>query len=132
VAELKALTPKQEKFAQLVADGNTQADAYRGAYNAVNMSDPVIHNKASLLMTTGEIKVRVAQLKEELSKKALWSREESVEALRNVLTNPDKATDIVSAVKELNAMHGYNAPVKMEVEHRGSINIFVPEQSDDE
>ena len=27
------LTPKQEKFAQCVADGMTQADAYRAAYD---------------------------------------------------------------------------------------------------
>jgi len=27
------LTPKQEKFAQCVADGMTQADAYRVAYD---------------------------------------------------------------------------------------------------
>lgn len=29
-----ALTPKQEKFAQLVADGMSQSDAYREAYNS--------------------------------------------------------------------------------------------------
>jgi spore germination protein YaaH len=132
LAEFKALTPKQEKFAQLVADGNTQADAYRGAFGQGNQSDKTIIEKASKQMATANVQTRVAQLKEELAKKALWSREESVEALKTVLTNPDKATDIVSAVKELNNMHGYNAPVKMEIEHRGVVNIFVPEQSDDE
>jgi hypothetical protein len=84
------------------------------------------------MMAKDNVRIRVEQLKEELSKRALWSREESVQALKTVLKSPDKATDIVSAVKELNAMHGYNAPQKVEIEHRGAVNIFVPEQSDDE
>lgn len=132
MAELKALTPKQEKFVQLVADGNTQADAYRGSYNAINMKDKSIHNKASELMAKVEIAGRLLQIKEALSNSALWTREQSVNKLKEAYDIADRPTDIVAITKELNAMHGYNAPVKMEVEHRGSVNIFVPEQSEDE
>jgi len=31
--KMSALTPKQEKFAQCVAEGMSQADAYRSSYN---------------------------------------------------------------------------------------------------
>ena len=31
------LTPKQHKFAELVAGGDTLSDSYRAAYNAANM-----------------------------------------------------------------------------------------------
>lgn len=58
-----ALTPKQEKFAQLVASGKTQADAYRGAYDASGCSDAVIYNNASVLMKDNEISVRVSELR---------------------------------------------------------------------
>jgi carbonic anhydrase len=128
----KPLTPKQEKFTQLVADGNTQADAYRGAFGQGNQSDKTIIEKASKQMATDNIRARVAQLKETLSNRELWTREQSVNKLKEAYDIADRPTDIVAITKELNAMHGYNAPVKMEVEHKGAVNIFVPEQSDDE
>lgn len=110
-----ALTSKQENFCQCVADGKTQADAYRAAYNTSKMkSDSIIVN-ASQLMSNTNIAQRVKEIREELSKRALWSREESVQALKVVLDNPERNTDIVAAVKELNAMHGYNAPSKVEL-----------------
>jgi hypothetical protein len=109
------MTPKQEKFAQCVADGMTQADAYRSSYDCENSSDAVIHNEASLLMQSREIAIRVAQLREQLSAKALWTREMSVAALQDVLYNPDKQADKIAAVKELNLMHGYNAPQKLDL-----------------
>ena len=36
--------------------------------------------------------------------------------LKNLLGNTERGNEIVSAVKELNAMHGYNAPTKHIVE----------------
>jgi hypothetical protein len=65
---MKALTPKQEKFAQGVASGKTQADAYRAAYNANNMKDSTIWKKASLLMIKGEVRGRVEELKKVAAK----------------------------------------------------------------
>jgi hypothetical protein len=58
-----ALTHKQEKFAQLVASGKTQADAYRGAYDAENMSDGSIWTEASLLMKNSEVSQRVSEMR---------------------------------------------------------------------
>ena len=49
------LTSKQEKFAQEVASGKTQADAYREAYDAQNMKDATIWKRASELMSDGEL-----------------------------------------------------------------------------
>lgn len=113
-----ALTPKQESFAQAVASGKTQADAYRSAYDASRMKQETIASKASILMADGNIRARVDELRKELSDKGLWSREDSVKALKSVTINPDNQTALISAVKELNAMHGYNAPVKVDVDSR--------------
>tara|TARA_R110000868_G_scaffold411140_1_gene701957 strand:+ start:849 stop:1235 length:387 start_codon:yes stop_codon:yes gene_type:complete len=105
------LTPKQEKFAQCVADGMSQADAYRAAYSAGGMKDQVIQNKASLLMK-GEVGVRVEELRKALADKALWTREDSVLTLASIARGGEsKAGEIVSAIKELNLMHGFNAPL---------------------
>jgi phage terminase small subunit len=110
-----SLTAKQEHFAQCIADGMTQADAYRTAYGADKMKTETIHKRASELMSDGEVSGRVQELRAKLSAKALWSREKSVEALLNVMGNPDRQTDIIAAVKELNAMHGFNAPQKVDL-----------------
>ena len=126
-----ALTQKQEKFCQCAADGMIQSDAYRAAFGQGKMSDKTINEQASKLMALPKIYTRVAELKEQLANKALWTREESVNKLKEALDIADRPTDIVSVIKELNAMHGYNAPTKHEVEHKGAVNIFVPEQDDD-
>lgn len=65
-------------------------------------------------MADSNVASRVAELKRELSKKALWTREMSVKALIQAYKE-GKPSDKVSAVKELNAMHGYNSPQKVDL-----------------
>jgi hypothetical protein len=78
------------------------------------MKDATVNSRAYDLLQNGDITARIDQLKEELSKKALWSIEEAIIALKGVLSNPDRQTDVISAVKELNNMHGFNSPQKVE------------------
>jgi hypothetical protein len=112
------MSPKQEHFAQCIADGMTQADAYRTAFDAGNMKPETIHKRASELMTNGEVAGRVAELKEKLVTKALWSREMSVKALVSsykVAQGQNNSSGMTGAIKELNAMHGFNAPQKVDI-----------------
>jgi phage terminase small subunit len=109
------LTPKQEAFAQAVASGMTQADAYRSAYNSDKMKPETIQNSAYKLMQDGDITARIEELRAEVAQLHLWTREDSIRALKSVIAEPDKVSDITSAVKELNAMHGFNAPIKQEI-----------------
>ena len=110
------LTAKQEAFAQAVASGKTQADAYRCAFDAENMKAETIHKRASELMDNGEVAGRVAHLKSALATKALWTREMSVLALADIAHGIEaRANEKVAAIKELNAMHGFNEPVKVQV-----------------
>jgi uncharacterized protein involved in tolerance to divalent cations len=54
-----------------------------------------------------------------LAKQQLWTREDSVKTLKEVISDIEaRPSDKTGAVKELNAMHGYNAPIviKHEVE----------------
>jgi phage terminase small subunit len=109
------LTPKQEKFAQCVADGMSQADAYRSAFDAVKMKAETIHKRASELMGNGEVTGRVQELRAKLENKALWTREMSVRALvaaYKMAQGANSASGMTAAVKELNAMHGFNEPIK--------------------
>ena len=117
------LTLKREAFAQAVANGKTQADAYREAFNAANMKPETIWSKASELMADGKVAARVEELRELLASKQLWSREDSVNTLKSIIESSDKASDTISAVKELNSMHGYNAPSKHE--HSGAVGVII-------
>lgn len=108
------LTTKQEKFAQAVADGMTQADAYRAAYDTSKSKPETIWVRASELMADSKVSARVAELKAVLAKKAIWTREMSVKALVQAYKE-GRPAEKISAVKELNAMHGFNAPAKVDL-----------------
>lgn len=105
------LTAKQEAFCQGIADGLGQADAYRTAYDAEGMKDNTIYPLASKLMKNSKVAARIAELKSEVQEKQLWSREMSVKALVQAYREGSGSVK-VAAVKELNAMHGYNEPTK--------------------
>ena len=108
------LTSKQEAYCRAIADGNTQIDAYRLSYKA-DTNDNSCGVNASKLSKNPKIVSRVAELRTMLAEKLLWSREDSVKTLKSVIDNADKNSDIISAVKELNSMHGYEASKKLEL-----------------
>ncbi len=108
------LTAKQEAFCQGIADGLGQADAYRAAYDAEGMKDNVIYARASELMKNGKVTDRIKELRSEVQEKQLWSREMSVKALVQAYREGSGSVK-VAAVKELNAMHGYNEPSKVSI-----------------
>jgi len=108
---MRKLTNQQEKFAELVANGGSYSDAHREAYpKSRDWKDKTVNENASRLYS--KVYARVEEIKAALAKKNLWTREKSVEALKEVIQNPEKNTDIVAAVKELNSMHGYHEPEK--------------------
>ena len=109
------LTAKQEAFAQGIADGLDQASAYRAAYDAEDMADNTIYARASELVRNSKVAERIAELKGALAERVLWTREMSVKAL--VQTFKESSGSVrVAAVKELNAMHGYNEPSKLHID----------------
>jgi len=112
------LTAKQEAFAQAIADGLGQADAYRFAYDAENMKDATVYPNASRLMSNSKVIARVAELKSQVVEKQLWTREMSVKGLMSayrIALEAKTSTGMTAAVKELNIMHGYNEPTKVAV-----------------
>ena len=113
------LTAKQEAFAQAIADGLGQADAYRFAYDAENMKDESVYPQASKLMKSPKVATRIAELKAQVADKQLWTREMSVKGLISayrIALEAKTSTGMTAAVKELNIMHGYNEPTKLSVD----------------
>jgi phage terminase small subunit len=119
------LTPKQEKFALHIADGMTQADAYRAAYDcAGDTKSETVQANASRLMADSMVSARVQQLRDQLAERSLWTRLDSIKALAEVARNPaSKGAETVAAVKELNAMHGWHKQV---IDHKSSDGTMTP------
>ena len=103
------LTAKQEKFAQCIADGMSQADAYRECYSTENKTKKSVNECACVLANNIKVVSRVNELKQKLEKKYLWTREQAIKTLLEEAKSKAKSTsDYVAIVKELNNMHGYN------------------------
>lgn len=110
------LTAKQEQFAQAIASGMNQSDAYRSAYDAANMKAETVQNSAYKVLLNGEVTARIDRLKAELAEKQLWTRLDSVTELADIARGAEsKAPEKIAAIKELNLMHGFNAPTKIEM-----------------
>ena len=93
-----------------------QSDAYRAAYDASKTKPDVVSVKASQLMADGKVAVRVNQLRADLADKQLWTRQDSVAELADIAKGSEsKAAEKIAAIKELNLMHGFNAPTKIEM-----------------
>lgn len=118
---------KQEAFAQAVVRGINQTDAYKETHDTSNMKIESIWVAASRLASDDKVSLRIRQLKEELAAKCLWSLEDSVNTLKNVIIEPDKKADVVNAVKELNSMYGYKAAVKQEITGKDGAPLNPPE-----
>jgi len=121
----RELTPKEEKFAQLVASGKTQADAYRGSYNAGSMLDATIASKASIVMAKGHVRARVDELRRPIVTKAQMTLETHLEdllELRRLAVQDGKYSAAVSAEIARGKAAGLIVD-KSEIDHHGSIEM---------
>ena len=115
----RVLNAKMEMFCdEYVIDFNGTQAAIRAGY-----SKKTANRKAYQLLRIVEIQNYISELKKELSTKNLWSREQSIKALVNIVEGTividgqevraqDK--DIIAAVKQLNLMHGFNEPKRID------------------
>ena len=130
------LTPKQEKFVQALVSGKSQYEAYKEAYNATRMKDATIYNNAYKLMQNNEILTRYNELLEEHKKKALYTRENSIndliwikEKAKEDILNPKKGlrqgngTIYLNAVKELNLLNDLYPDKKAKEESKNEKDI---------
>lgn len=113
------LRPKQERFCQAIADGNSQADAYRIAYNTKNAKAATIQKRASELCKKGDIAGRVKELQDKLADKEIYTREEGLKMLKDIACSQLKAAlssdngssksagAAIKAIAEMNRMCGY-------------------------
>ena len=80
------LTEKQEAFVRLLLEGNSQAQAYRGAYDAAGMSDETVYKEASKLARRSEIRKRLDTLRQELENAAIATVRERLILLTDIIS----------------------------------------------
>lgn len=101
------LTAKQEKFAQNIIEGMSQADAYRNAYSVKRMSDNAIYREASLLMGNPNVAQRIEELRDQLAKPSIMSAQERLEWLTGIIKSDEETTaDKLKASDQMNKMQG--------------------------
>ena len=113
------LTAKEESFCNDVASGMTLTDAYKDSYNAENMSDKTINEKASLLAKKDKVRTRIDELREKASNKTIMKTIQRKEWLTKLIMQDEKAskTDKLKALDILNKMDGeYVTKIQGEVE----------------
>ena len=124
------LTPKQELFAQKIAEGMSQADAYRSAYSCKNMSDNAIYREASLLVENPKVAQRLREIRDINARPSIMTAQKRKEWLTEVVNDPKIDIRVrLQASDQLNRMEGeYIQKVEAEVTNAVNINI---ELSDD-
>ena len=99
------LTPKQEQFAQLVAEGQQSlSDCYRAAYDTSRMNDKQINEEASKLGSHPKITQRVAEIKAPVIAKSQLNFADIITGLQKAAELADQTAQagaMVSAYREL-------------------------------
>ena len=134
-----SLTPKQEKFSRLVAEGNTQADAYRGSYSASNMSNEAIWVESSRLMDDPTVALRIESIKAESLQHVKYGIEEHYKELdlgarlALIPTGEHGRIDLNAYTKAVELKGKLKGLYTSKVEHTGSMKqIIVASQADKE
>ena len=141
------LTPKQEKFVQGLVSGLSQRQAYKKAYpNARKWNDNSVDSRASNLFKNDKVLTRYNEIMNEHKEKALWTREEAVEALKwlykQSITSIEEhdegyvrqgtSSAIVSAIQELNKLEDLYPSDKQDINLSGGVVFMDDVPSDDD
>ena len=109
------MTPPQEKFARLVAEGSNQADAYREAYpRSRKWTDKAVWEKASHTAALGKVKARVAELRRAANAKTALKIGEMQtilsDRIRAIVDEGGDTADLCRAADSLARISGWNQP----------------------
>lgn len=113
------LTAKQEQFAKGIAEGMSQADAYRSAYSTNRMKDSTIWENASRLMADSKVLARVKELRDLSAKDTIMTAIQRKEWLTKVINDPE--VDINARLKASDQLNKMDGEYVTKVE--GNLNI---------
>ena len=124
------LTAKQEEFAKKIAEGMTQADAYRFAYDTSRLTDKTVWEKASVLAANNKVRERVQELRDMAAKPSILTAQQRLEWLTSLIQDEQVSIgDKLKASDQMNKMQGEYVQ-KIEADIPRAVNISI-ELSDD-
>lgn len=110
----RSLTPKQELFARLVAEGKGLSEAYRIAYNTKG-TPGAIKSDAYRTIILPHVEAKIAELKAKADERMFLTRSRKRHILYEIAeTKRNKATDRIKAIEVDNRMSGDDAAIKIE------------------
>jgi phage terminase small subunit len=113
------LSEKKSEFCRLlVYERMPQYKAYMEAFGANKVTAPA---EASKLIRQPEVQAEIKRLRDEKSKDAEWEFMDSIYALKGVIARPEKHSDLVNAVKEINKMLGFEKTTINHISEDGSM-----------
>lgn len=126
------LTAKQEKFVRNLIQGMSQREAYKNSYDADNMADKTIDEKACILFNNDKIKARYTELQGRLDKATIMTAQERLEYLTEIiqgiqLDNNEAPADLnikLRAIDIMNKMQGEYVQ-KIEADVNSEVNITI-------
>lgn len=117
------LTPKQAQFAHLYLELGNGAAAYRGAYNAEEMTSGQVAHEAYMLKNAPHIANIIKGLREKLAERlnvTIESLTQELEWARNLAFEERNPSAAVGASVAKGKLHGY---FKEQVDHTGTVQI---------
>lgn len=121
----RGLTPKREKFAQAVASGKTQADAYREAFAVDKATAKSVQELASRLMADVKVRSRVEEIRGPIVEKVgitLESHIRDLLDLRNLAAKKEQMSAAISAEIARGKVCGLYVD---RVEHTGAVSFVI-------
>ena len=77
------------------------------------MKDKTVNEESCRTLKIPKIAARVKELRGKLEAESMWTRQQAINTLKGIARSEEEAASArIAAVKELNAMHGYNSPAK--------------------
>lgn len=119
---LQSLTPKQVRFAQAIVSGKNPGQAYREAYaTKAPFRSRALEVEASRTARKPHIAAYIAQLQAKLERKAILSRQRSLEILTVIAEEEKQPQPRIAAITQASRMQGYDAPARVEMKVEGSL-----------
>lgn len=132
------LTAKQEKFVRNLIEGMSQREAYKNSYDAENMTDKTIDEKACILFADDKIRARFKELQDELAKASIMTAQERLIYLSKVVreeekekiilwkedgTEIERPADIGTKIKAIDTMNKMTGEYTTKIEGNMSVRL---------
>ena len=129
------LTPQQDHFARLVAEGNTQAEAYRQAYpKSQKWTEKAVWNRASELSAHSGVLGRVSELRQQAAEKTgitLESHLNELERLRKMAEEQGNVRAAIQAEVARGKHSGVVAATKVDVKQPPVFNLILSSDAEE-